>query len=154
MARRVRFLDSQIEKQSNIHVRPLEDSVPLLTVGPSAAATVDELEVKLQEHEIRVQQMNESYQTLSTRARELAEARHVLRETAQFFDKVRSTKCLWMNAFHKFEYRLLLLRKKSGDPLTMVLSLSSLTRMRNFRVLVMYHSTWSAFHLTCALHLH
>ncbi|KAF8344008.1 V-type ATPase, V0 complex, 116kDa subunit family [Cantharellus anzutake] len=87
MARRVRFLSSQIEKEPNIHVRPLEDSVPLLTVGPSAPATIDELEVKLEEHESRLQQMNESYQTLSTRARELAEARHVLRETAQFFDR-------------------------------------------------------------------
>lgn len=88
MARRVRFFQSQIEKEGNIPVRPLHDSVPLLTVGPSAAQTIDELDVKLSEHERRLVQMNDSYQTLSTRARELQEARHVLRETAQFFAKV------------------------------------------------------------------
>ena len=88
MARRVRFLTSQIDKEGNIPIRDLQDSVPLLTVGPSAPQTLDELDVKLSEHESRVLQMNESYQTLSTRARELQEARHVLRETAQFFDKV------------------------------------------------------------------
>ncbi|KAF8321793.1 V0/A0 complex, 116-kDa subunit of ATPase [Clavulina sp. PMI_390] len=89
MARRIRFFQSQIEKQGNIPVRPLHDSVPLLTVGPSAAQTLDELDVKLSEHESRLLQMNESFQTLSTRARELQEARHVLRETAQFFSKAQ-----------------------------------------------------------------
>ena len=154
MARRVRFLDSQVEKESNIPVRPLEDLVPLLTVGPSAAATIDELEVKLQEHETRVHQMNESYQTLSTRARELSEARHVLRETAQFFDRVSSTRHTSVISSHESRYRFIPLRRKLGDPLTMVLSLSWLTKMRKFRVLVMDPSTWSAFHLTRALRLH
>jgi V-type H+-transporting ATPase subunit a len=88
MARRVRFFQSQIEKEGTIPTRPLHDSVPLLTVGPSAAQSLDELDVKLNEHESRLIQMNETYQTLSTRARELQEARHVLRETAQFFAKV------------------------------------------------------------------
>lgn len=88
MARRVRFFQAQIEKEGRIPIRPLHDSVPLLTVGPSAAQTLDELDVKLSEHESRLIQMNESYQTLSTRARELEEARYVLRETAQFFSKV------------------------------------------------------------------
>lgn len=88
MGRRVRFLHAQIEKDGAIPIRPLHDSVPLLTVGPSAAQTIDELDLKLAEHESRLTQMNDSYQTLSTRARELQEARHVLRETAQFFDKV------------------------------------------------------------------
>ena len=88
MARRVRFLHAQTEKEGTIPIRSLDDSVPLLTVGPSAARTLDELDVKLSEHESRLIQMNESHQTLSTRARELQEARHVLRETAQFFAKV------------------------------------------------------------------
>ncbi|KAF9511326.1 hypothetical protein BS47DRAFT_1346937 [Hydnum rufescens UP504] len=90
MARRVRFLTSQINKEGNIPIRDLQDSVPLLAVGPSAPQTLDELDIKLSEHESRVLQMNDSYQTLSTRARELQEARHVLRETAQFFDKAQA----------------------------------------------------------------
>ena len=88
MARRLRFFSAQITKEANIPVRAVHDSVPLLITGPNAAQTLDELDVKLSEHESRVLQMNESFQTLSTRARELQEARHVLRETAQFFDKV------------------------------------------------------------------
>lgn len=88
MARRVRFFHSQIEKEGTIPIRPLHDTVPLLTIGPNAAQMLDELDVKLTEHESRLIQMNESYQMLSTRARELQEARHVLRETAQFFAKV------------------------------------------------------------------
>lgn len=89
MARRVRFFTSQIEKEKDvIPIRPLFDSAPLLTVGPRAAQTIDELDVKLSEHETRLTQMNDSYQLLSERTKELVEARHVLRETAVFFDKV------------------------------------------------------------------
>ena len=89
MARRVRFFASQIEKEKDpINIRPLYDSAPLVTVGPRAAQTIDELDVKLEEHEARLTQMNESYQLLSERLRELVEARHVLRETAVFFEKV------------------------------------------------------------------
>lgn len=90
MARRVRFFTNQIEKEKEpIPIRPLYDSAPLITVGPRAAQTIDELDVKLAEHEARLTQMNESYQVLSDRTKELVEARHVLRETAVFFDKVR-----------------------------------------------------------------
>jgi V-type H+-transporting ATPase subunit a len=48
---------------------------------------IDELDVTLAEHETRLVQMNDSYKTLSERTRELVEARHVLRETAVFFEK-------------------------------------------------------------------
>lgn len=89
MARRVRFFDTQIEKEKDkIYIRPLYDSAPLITVGPRAAHTIDELNVKLAEHEKRLTQMNDSYQMLSDRLKELVEARHVLRETAVFFDRV------------------------------------------------------------------
>ena len=89
MARRVRYFTSQIEKeQDTIPIRPLYDSVPLVTVGPRAAQTIDELDTKLTEHESRLVRMNENYQVLSDRTRELVEARHVLRETAVFFDRV------------------------------------------------------------------
>ncbi|QRV86798.1 V-type H+-transporting ATPase subunit I [Ceratobasidium sp. AG-Ba] len=93
MARRVRFFSSQIEKESAqyptspVPVRPLGDSAPLATVGPRASQTRDELDVVLAEHESRLSQMNESYLTLNARQRELVEARHVLRETAVFFDR-------------------------------------------------------------------
>ncbi|KZV68068.1 ATPase V0/A0 complex subunit [Peniophora sp. CONT] len=88
MARRVRFFATQIEKEKDaIAVRPLYDSAPLITVGPRAAQTMDELDVTLGEHESRLTQMNESYELLSSRLKELIEARHVLRETAVFFER-------------------------------------------------------------------
>ncbi|KAJ7621610.1 V-type ATPase, V0 complex, 116kDa subunit family [Mycena polygramma] len=90
MARRVRFFATQIDKEKDvIPIRPLYDSAPLITVGPRAAQTIDELDVTLAEHESRLLLMNESYQTLSERTKELVEARHVLRETAVFFDKAQ-----------------------------------------------------------------
>lgn len=91
MARRVRFFSNQIEKEKDVvPIRPLYDSAPLITVGPRAAQTIDELDVTLAEHEMRLVKMNDSYQTLSERTKELIEARHVLRETAVFFEKVRT----------------------------------------------------------------
>ncbi|CAK5283332.1 unnamed protein product [Mycena citricolor] len=91
MARRVRFFSTQIGKEKDVvPIRPLYDSAPLITVGPRAAQTIDELDVALAEHESRLIRMNESYQTLSERTKELVEARHVLRETAVFFDKAHT----------------------------------------------------------------
>src|SRR5882762_6312131 len=91
MARRVRFFSTQIEKEKDVvPIRPLYDSAPLITVGPRAAQTIDDLDVTLAEHESRLQQMNDSYKTLSERTKELIEARHVLRETAVFFDKAQN----------------------------------------------------------------
>ncbi|KAG5639883.1 hypothetical protein DXG03_002610, partial [Asterophora parasitica] len=90
MARRVRFFSSQIQKEKDVvPIRPLYDSAPLITVGPRAAQTIDELDVIFAEHESRLIKMNDSYQTLSERTKELVEARHVLRETAVFFDKAQ-----------------------------------------------------------------
>jgi V-type H+-transporting ATPase subunit a len=89
MARRVRFFANQIEKEKDVvPIRSLADCAPLITVGPRAAQTMDELEVTLAEHELRLNKMNESYQTLSERTKELIEAKHVLGETAVFFEKV------------------------------------------------------------------
>ncbi|KAG1748842.1 V-type ATPase, V0 complex, 116kDa subunit family [Suillus paluster] len=91
MARRVRFFESQIQKEKDVvPTRPLYDSALLVTVGPSAAHNIDELDVTLTEHETRLVQMNDSYKTLSERTRELVEARHVLRETAVFFEKAET----------------------------------------------------------------
>jgi len=92
MGRRVRFFASQIEKEKDVvPIRPLYESAPIITVGPRAAQTIDELDTTLAEHEKRLVNMNESYQTLSERTKELIEARHVLRETAVFFEKVCSS---------------------------------------------------------------
>ena len=89
MARRVRFFSSQIEKEKNaVVIRSLFDSSPLITVGPRGPQAIDQLDTTLSEHEVSLTQMNESYHTLSERARELVEARHVLRETAVFFQRV------------------------------------------------------------------
>ncbi len=91
MARRIRFFASQIEKEKdNVPVRPLYDSAPLITVGPRAAQTMDELDTVLTEHETKLTRMNENFNTLTERLKQLIEARHVLRETAVFFDKVHS----------------------------------------------------------------
>ena len=48
---------------------------------------ISELEPKLAEHEERIGQMTISYETLMRRMSELEEARHVLRETATFFNQ-------------------------------------------------------------------
>lgn len=91
MGRRVRFFASQIEKEKDvIPIRSLYESAPLIAVGPRAAQTMDELDKTLAEHEQRLMNMNDSYQKLSERTKELVEARHVLRETAVFFEQVRS----------------------------------------------------------------
>jgi len=91
MGRRVRFFTSQVAKEKDvIPIRSLYECAPLVTVGPRAAHTMDELDTTLAEHEERLATMNESYQTLGERTRELIEARHVLRETAVFFERVRS----------------------------------------------------------------
>jgi vacuolar-type H+-ATPase subunit I/STV1 len=92
MARRVRFFAAQIERERDpVPIRPLYDSAPLIAVGPRAAQTIDDLDVTLNEHESRLQEMNSAYELLSERLAELIEARHVLRETAVFFHRVRAS---------------------------------------------------------------
>ncbi|PWN26820.1 V0/A0 complex, 116-kDa subunit of ATPase, partial [Jaminaea rosea] len=89
MDRRVRFLQSQMEHEK-VPVRPLESALPFLnfsTGGRRGPLQMDELSTKLREHEDRIGQMNGSYETLQRRLLELQEARHVLRETAVFFNQ-------------------------------------------------------------------
>ncbi|KAJ8463665.1 hypothetical protein ONZ51_g10112 [Trametes cubensis] len=82
-------------KDLNPNVNPFQRSFvgEIRRIDEMARRTIDELDVKLAEHEARLTQMNDSYQLLSERLRELVEARHVLRETAQFFEQaaVRET---------------------------------------------------------------
>jgi V-type H+-transporting ATPase subunit a len=92
MARRVRFFSAQIDRERDpIYIRPLYDSAPLIAVGPRVAQTIDDLDVTLSEHESRLLEMNDAYEVLSGRLAELIEARHVLRETAVFFQRVLSS---------------------------------------------------------------
>lgn len=87
MDRRVRFLYSQMEAES-VPVRPLESALPFVnTSDQRGPQLMDELSVRLREHEERLGQMNGSYEQLQRRLLELEEARHVLRETAVFFDQ-------------------------------------------------------------------
>lgn len=89
MGRRVRFFAAQIQQEKDVvPIRPLSESAPLITVGPRSAQIMDELDVILAAHEQRLNQMNESYRKLNETNKELIEARHVLRETDVFFDKV------------------------------------------------------------------
>ncbi|KAI9455518.1 ATPase V0/A0 complex subunit [Russula earlei] len=92
MARRVRFFAAQIERERDpVPIRPLYDSAPLIAVGPRAAQTMDDLDVTLSEHESRLLEMNSAFEVLSERRAELIEARHVLRETAVFFQRAESS---------------------------------------------------------------
>lgn len=87
MDRRVQFLETQLEKEA-IPARPLESAVPFLAQGEDAMRAPmarDKLAAQLQEHEERVAQMNSSYEALQRRLQELEEAKHVIRETAVFF---------------------------------------------------------------------
>lgn len=115
MGRRVRFFASQIAKEKDVvPIRPLYDSAPLITVGPRAAQTIDELDTTLAEHEKRVINMNESYSTLSERTKELVEARHVLRETAVFFDRAQGHQEVIRSSFDDTVTPLLLGDQESG----------------------------------------
>ncbi|KAK0539576.1 H(+)-transporting V0 sector ATPase subunit a [Tilletia horrida] len=107
MDRRLRFLYDNINKQS-ITVRPLESALPFVnssfdqagsggngslngsTGGGSSGSSpqmLDELSNRLRSYEERLFQMNSSYDSLQKRLQELEEAKHVLRETAVFFDQ-------------------------------------------------------------------
>ncbi|CAI2162064.1 16781_t:CDS:10 [Funneliformis geosporum] len=74
--------------KSDIPIRPLTGDVSSARVRN--AQEVDDLEEKINEHERRISQMNSSYETLQKRYLELTEARHVLKETAVFFEEAVS----------------------------------------------------------------
>lgn len=93
MDRRIRFFTAQIDGVVSpaIHVPALASIPPFITVGPRGPQAIDELDVKLQEHEGRLGQMNASWEALVKKQRELEEAKCVLRETAVFFQQVSTT---------------------------------------------------------------
>ncbi|KAI9206859.1 V-type ATPase, V0 complex, 116kDa subunit family [Polychytrium aggregatum] len=83
MERKIRFLESQTKK-AHIPIRAASDSS--YNARTRTQQEIDELEQRLAEHESRVQQMNSSQETLNRQYLELTELRHVLRETAVFFE--------------------------------------------------------------------
>lgn len=88
MERRCRLFQTQItETTPPIGMTPLSAIPGFTSVGPRAAQAFDELDDKLAEHEVRLNQINSSFEVLGKRQRELEEARCVLRETAGFFDQ-------------------------------------------------------------------
>lgn len=100
MERRLNFLTSKIQGD-DIPVQPFAQTQYLLE-GRSGPQILDELDSKLAEHEERVGQMQNSFETLSKRLMELEEARQVLRETASFFQEVSSSLTVPPNLISKY----------------------------------------------------
>lgn len=78
-------MQTQLQK-NEIQIRPLTPAA--YRSRARSAQEVDDLEENLKEYEGRVSQMNTSYESLQRRYRQLTELRHVLRESASFFDEV------------------------------------------------------------------
>jgi V-type H+-transporting ATPase subunit a len=79
------FLTAQAEKAGVV----VRSSDPLTQYAANRSqAAIDQLDATLSELESRVIQMNSSQESLNKRYLELTEVRHVLRETAVFFQVV------------------------------------------------------------------
>ncbi|KNC97988.1 uncharacterized protein SPPG_06975 [Spizellomyces punctatus DAOM BR117] len=104
MERKLRFLESQIHK-AEIPVRPLDSS--MYYARSRTQQEIDELEERLNDYEARIQQMITSLETLNKRYLELTELRHVLRETAIFFDEATSRTEDILGAPHREDTHLL-----------------------------------------------
>ncbi|CAH1765562.1 14643_t:CDS:10 [Entrophospora sp. SA101] len=85
--RRLRYFNAQIAK-TDIPIRPLTGDI--YEARARNAQELDELEETVNQHEQRIIQMNSSYETLQKRYLELTEARHVLQETAVFFEEAEN----------------------------------------------------------------
>jgi V-type H+-transporting ATPase subunit a len=81
------FFETQIKKQ-DIQIRELPDDVGMSQATAPSAHDIDVLEENTQTNEQRLNQLLEGKETLERRHAELIELRHVLRETAQFFEIV------------------------------------------------------------------
>ncbi|KAH8922050.1 ATPase V0 A0 complex 116-kDa subunit [Atractiella rhizophila] len=82
--RRLRFLTSQLHAL-NIPIRPFSQTSYLHSSYPSTQHMTNELFGKLSDLEVRIGEMEKSYDALVKKRRELEEARGVLRETGVFF---------------------------------------------------------------------
>ncbi|KAF9907143.1 H(+)-transporting V0 sector ATPase subunit a [Linnemannia zychae] len=87
MERQLRFFTQQIEKVG-VNIRPSMPSSHLSRAR--SRQELDDLEERISEHENRLLQMNNSHETMQRRYLELAELKHVLRETSDFFQEAAS----------------------------------------------------------------
>ena len=101
MDRRIQFLQAQLEREA-IPARALESAIPFLTAddGMNGPLRLEELARRLQEHEMRVTQMNHSHDALQKRLLELEEAKNVIRETEVFFQHAESPPAAASDADH------------------------------------------------------
>ena len=83
------FFETQIKKQ-NIRIRELPDDLDSSQTTAPSAHEIDVLRETIQTNEQRLNSLLESKETLERRHAELIELRHVLRETAHFFEIVRT----------------------------------------------------------------
>ncbi|KAH8551923.1 V-type ATPase, V0 complex, 116kDa subunit family [Umbelopsis sp. PMI_123] len=96
MERQCRFFEKQLEK-SEIHARTLTTATYFARAR--SAQEIDDLEERLREHEVRILQMNNSHEKLQRKYLQLTELRHVLRETAVFFEQAESRQDSIRNLF-------------------------------------------------------
>lgn len=73
-------------KKNNISIRKLSNSG--FASFQRTVKEIDELQLTLTDLEARLQQMNQSKESLLKKQVELIESKHVLRETANFFSEV------------------------------------------------------------------
>lgn len=81
------FFETQIKKQ-DIQIRELPDDVDMSQTAAPSAHEIDVLEDNTQTNEERLSHLLDSKEMLERRHAELIELRHVLRETAYFFEQV------------------------------------------------------------------
>ena len=83
------FFETQIKKH-NIPIRELPDDLDMSQTTAPSAHEIDVLEEKTQTKEQRLNHLLESKQILERTQAGLIELRHVLKETAHFFQIVRT----------------------------------------------------------------
>jgi V-type H+-transporting ATPase subunit a len=81
------FFETQIKKQ-DIRIRELPDDLDISQMAAPSAHEIDVLEENTQTNEQRLNHLLENKEVLERRHAELIELRHVLRETAHFFQIV------------------------------------------------------------------
>jgi len=83
------FFEAQCRK-FDVPVKELPSELDMSQTWAPTAHEIDVLEENCQTNEQRLNQLLESQQVLQRRHAELVEFRHVLRETARFFEVVRA----------------------------------------------------------------
>jgi len=81
------FFQTQCDK-FDIPIKELSDDIDMSQIAPPSAHEIDVLQENCQTNEQRLNQLLDSKQILERRHAELVELRHVLRETAHFFEVV------------------------------------------------------------------